>query len=116
IDIKKIKDIDYYVLIPVCDDSLKIMCQMDNKFNFIRPLITKDEVNNIIKNIKNIEEIKSCNRNIDNTYIELFKSNRHEDLIKIIKTTYLRNKERLDNNKKISDIDDKYFNMAEKYL
>ena len=26
------------------------------------------------------------------------------------------NKERLDNNKKISDIDDKYFNMAEKYL
>ena len=37
-------------------------------------------------------------------------------MIKIIKTTYLRNKERLDNNKKISDIDDKYFNMAEKYL
>ena len=29
-------------------------------------------------------------------------SGRHEDLIKIIKTTYLRNKERLDNKKKIT--------------
>ena len=36
----------------------------------------------------------------------------HEDLIKIIKTTYLRNKERLDNNKKTTDKDNYYFNQA----
>ena len=41
---------------------------------------------------------------------------RYEDLIKIIKTTYLRNKERIDNNKKIGGTDDEYFKQAEKYL
>ena len=43
-------------------------------------------------------------------------SNTHENLIKIIKTTYLRNKERIDNNKKTTDKDTYYFNLAEKYL
>lgn len=40
----------------------------------------------------------------------------HEDLIKIIKTTYFRNKERIDNNKKTTDKDNYYFNQAELYL
>ena len=43
-------------------------------------------------------------------------SGTHEDLIKIIKTTYLRNEKRINDNKKISEIDDTYFKKAEKYL
>ena len=43
-------------------------------------------------------------------------SGTHEDLIKIIKTSYLRNKERIDNNKKTTDKDNHYFNQAETYL
>lgn len=39
-----------------------------------------------------------------------------EDLVKIIKTSYLRNKERIDSNKKITDKDNYYFNQAEQYL
>lgn len=49
-------------------------------------------------------------------YINLMKTNKHEDLIKIIKTTYLRNKERLDTGKKIGDKDETFFKQAEKYL
>ena len=37
-------------------------------------------------------------------------------LIKIIKTAYLRNKDRIDNNKKIGEKDNNYFNLAERYL
>ena len=37
-------------------------------------------------------------------------------LIKIIKTTYLRNKERIEKSKKTTDKDVYYFNLAEKYL
>ena len=40
----------------------------------------------------------------------------HEDLVKIIKTTYLRNQLRILNNKKISEKDDEYLKRAEKYL
>ena len=40
----------------------------------------------------------------------------YEDLIKIIKTTFLRNESRVNNKKKISEKDNNYFKLAEKYL
>ena len=78
--------------------------------------LTKKEVEDIIKTIPNIKPIISTDRLIENEYRNLLNTNKHEDLIKIIKTTYLRNKERLDNNKKIGGKDDEYFKQAEKYL
>ena len=44
------------------------------------------------------------------------RTNKQEDLIKIIKTTYLRNKEREETGKKIADKDQTFFEQAEKYL
>lgn len=75
-DIKKnhLNNQDYYVLIPIYDDSLIIDVPIENRCGYIR------------------------------------------DLIKIIKTTYLRNKERIDNKRKSGDRDEFYFNKAEKYL
>ena len=49
-------------------------------------------------------------------FTQLLNTDNHENLVKIIKTTYLRNENRINNKKKISDKDDKYFNLAEKYL
>ena len=95
---KYIRDTDYYILEPITDESLKI--QIPTNSNAIRNLITKEQVNNLIKLIPSIEEIKSNFKTIEQEYKELMQSGTHEDLIKIIKTTYLRNKERIDNNKK----------------
>lgn len=53
---------------------------------------------------------------MENIYKTLMSSGTHKDLIKIIKTTYLRNEKRLNDNKKISEIDDSYFRTAEKFL
>ena len=63
-----------------------------------------------------IEVINTTDKLIENEYKKLMTSGSFEDLIKIIKTTYLRNKNRLENNRKISDKDDQYFQKAEKYL
>ena len=49
-------------------------------------------------------------------YKELLKSNNLLDLVKIIKTSYLRNKKRLEKNKKVGEKDQNYFELAEKYL
>lgn len=113
---KKFMDMDYYVLVPISDNTLKIDVPVNNKMGYLRPLITKKEVEDIIKIIPNIKPIISTDRLIENEYRNLLNTNKHEDLIKIIKTTYLRNKERLDNNKKIGGKDDEYFKQAEKYL
>ena len=111
---KYIKDTDYYVLSPITDKSLKI--QIPTTSSTIRNLISKKEIDKIIENIQNIEVIKNDTKKLENEYKELMQSGTHEDLIKIIKTTYLRNKERLDNNKKTTDKDNYYFNQAEAYL
>lgn len=113
---KEFMDMDYYVLVPISDNTLKIDVPVNNKMGYLRPLITKKEVEDIIKTIPNIKPIISTDRFIENEYRNLLNTNKHEDLIKIIKTTYLRNKERLDNNKKIGGKDDEYFKQAEKYL
>lgn len=116
IDIKEkyINDIDYYILTKVNDESLKLSIPTNNKY--IRKLLNREKVMDIINNILNIDIIDYDDKMIENEYKRLLSNGTHEDLIKIIKTTYLRNKERIDNKKKISDKDKNYFDLAEKYL
>ena len=108
------QDHNYYVLAPVDNQSLTISVPVDNEE--IRDLISKEEVNDIINQIADIEVFTSNDRLIENEYKSLLNEGSHVSLIKIIKTTYARNKERIDNNKKISGRDENYFKMAEAYL
>ena len=111
---KYYKDMDYYKLEPINDNSLKLDVPVNNKY--IRNIISREELDNIIDNIPNIDVIKCSDKYIENDYKSLMHSGRHEDLIKIIKTTYLRNKERIDNKKKVTDKDIMYFKKTEEYL
>jgi DNA-3-methyladenine glycosylase I len=52
----------------------------------------------------------------DDKIKELLNNDNIENLIKIIKTAYLRNQNRLDSNKKISEKDSYYFKRAEELL
>ncbi|MBP3635835.1 MAG: hypothetical protein J6J17_05230 [Bacilli bacterium] len=108
------KDLTYYVLEPINNSSLKI--EIPTNTNNIRDLITKKELEKVINQIPNIDIIKNDNKLIENEYRNLINSGSYLDLIKIIKTTYLRNKKREDSKKKISDKDKLYFDKAEKYL
>lgn len=115
--IKKIKDKDYYVISPIDDNSLIINTPADNKMGYIRDILSKEEAKKIIDRIKDIKAVDSINeKNVEATYKELLNSYSYENLIKIIKTTYKRNNNRLINNKKISEKNDIYFKLAEKYL
>lgn len=118
IDIKKnhFNNMDYYLLIPVDDDSLHIDVPVDNRMGYLRNLISKEEVEYIIKKIPEVDVINSDEKKLEGEYKSLLSEGTHENLIKIIKTTYLRNKDRIDNKKKISDRDNHYFELAEKYL
>lgn len=105
---------DYYLLNPILDESLKIEIPID--CIGLRDLISKDDINTIIKKIPDIEIISANIRQIDNEYKALMNSGRHEDLIKVIKTSYLRNKEKTDNNKRIGDKENNFLKQAEKYF
>lgn len=109
-----INGLDYYSLVPVSDSTLKIDIPVNNKF--LKKVLTKEEVEKIINNIPNVDVIKVDDRVLEQEYKRLLKNDDYNGLIAIIKTTYLRNKTRVDNKKKISEKDDEYFKRAEKYL
>jgi len=120
--IKDIKDNNvsgedkYYVLNPIDDKSLTISVPINNKNESLRSVISKEIALNLIKEIPKIEIIDSNDKLIESEYKALMNSNTFEGLIKIIKTTYMRNDERLKANKKIGEKDKFYFEKAGKYL
>lgn len=109
------RGLDYYPLVPIHDESLSIKIPVLENSS-LRTLITKAKIENILKNIPNIEVLDLNNKNLENEYMNLLHHGTHEDLIKVIKTSYLRNEMRVGANKKISEKDNHYFEMAEKYL
>lgn len=106
-------DEEYYALSPVKDESLSIKVPVSNKFNHLRYPLTKEQAENLIAKIPDITPIETTEKLLENAYRSLMKTNNHEDLIKIIKTTYLRNEERTRQGKKIGDKDLTFFKQAE---
>ena len=115
-EIKEKEGVKYYQLVPIDDDSLKIEIPVDNKDNVLRKLISREEVDTLIAEMPTIEVIDCSDRMIELEYRNLLSSGNKEDIIKVIKTAYLRNKARLENKKKISEKDSNYLEKAEKLL
>lgn len=111
---KRYNNLDYYFMRSIDDNSLKIEIPINNKL--IRKVITKEQALELINKIPSINTLEDSGKMMENSYKLLMKGNQMEDLIKIIKTTYLRNDYRIKNGKRVSEKDSIYFNMAEKRL
>jgi len=103
-----------YTLIPITDESLKMNVPVNNEN--IRELMSKEEALSLMKNIESIPIINVEDKLIEAEYKRLLKEEKNDGLLQIIKTTYLRNQKRISANKKVSDKDKTYFELAEKYL
>ena len=107
-------NLESFILVPVTDSSLKLNVPVNNPN--IKNLMTKEEIKNLIALMPSIPLIDIEDKLLENEYKRLYHSGSKEDLIRIIKTTYKRNQDRLNNNKKISEKDNKYFTLAENLL
>jgi len=117
--VKNIKEKDgnnYYQLVPIDDDSLKIEVPVEDKDNVLRSLISREELESLINKMPSIELIDCNDKMIELEYRNLLSTGNREDIIKVIKTAYLRNKSRVENKKKISEKDNNYLEKAEKLL
>jgi RNA polymerase-interacting CarD/CdnL/TRCF family regulator len=78
-DIKEkfFKDQDYYVLVPVENESLTVNVPIDSKV--IRNLISKKEIEVLIGKIESIEPLE--NKRLERVYMNLYNSGKHEDLL-----------------------------------
>ena len=113
----KLNGITYYVMNPIDDDSLIIDIPIEDRMGHLRDVISSEDAKKLIERIPNINPIEDINeKNLEIKYKELLATGKYDDLIKIIKTTFLRNESRTNNKKKISEKDNNYFKIAEKYL
>jgi CarD family transcriptional regulator len=106
---------DYYTLAPLYDNSLIIHTPVSNKYKLLRHIISGQDAEIIIQKIPNIKIIEADDdRALEGEYSKLINSGKHEDLVRIIKTTYLHKEEKENNGKKANEKDKKYFKQAEK--
>ena len=103
-----------YKLVPITDTSLTMNIPIDNEF--IRDLMTLEDINVLIGQIKDIPILLGEAKQLENEYKRVLNEGTNYGLVQIIKTTYERNQARIKNNKKVSEKDNRYFEMAEKYL
>ncbi len=111
------KDRLYYILSPRHHKDSKIFTPVDSEKTVMRAVLTKEEANELINGIPEIEELWVSNDKLrEEKYKETMRSCECRDWIKIIKTLYLRKQERIAQGKKTTAMDEKYLRMAEENL
>ena len=87
-----------YKLVPITDTSLTMNIPVDNEF--IRDLMTLEDINVLIGQIKDIPILLGEAKQLENEYKRVLNEGTNYGLVQIIKTTYERNQARIKNNKK----------------
>ena len=111
------KDKDYYTLKPLYDAGGTLYTPVMNEKRQIREVISGAEAQALLKEISDIELIGVTDeKRRESFYKEALLKNQCRDWIAIIKTSYTRKMKRIASGKKVINVDDRYLNIAEKFL
>jgi len=107
----------YYVLQPFYAEKSTFYCPVDNRKTIMRKILTKEESNELIRQIPFIDSIWIDNeRNREEQYKKALRSYSSYEWVRIIKTLNIRNEERLLKKKPVNTLDERYLRMAETML
>lgn len=111
------KDRLYYILRPDGQTEGKIFTPVDNGKLVLRKVMSKEEAEHLIDEIPEIEVLGIADdKQREEKYKECIKSCECREMIRIIKTIYLRKKERVSQGKKVTATDERYLKLAEENL
>lgn len=111
------KDVLYYTLNPIHTKGSRVFTPVDNDKVVVRPVLTKEEANQLIDQIHEIDCLwVPDEKRREREYKEAFKTCDPKELVKIIKTIYIRKESRENEGKKTTALDGRYFKMAEDSL
>lgn len=107
----------YYTLRPIYHKDAAVYAPVENRRIVMRPVISKEAVEELIRHIPQIETVWIVNEKAREVqFKEAMQTCDCEELIKVIKTLYQRKKQRLESGKKVTVVDEKYFRQAEEKL
>lgn len=107
----------YYTLKPVYDAGGKIFIPVDNDKVSLRFVLSKNQVMELLEDIPQLDQLWIPDeKKREQEYKEAVNSCDCKKLVQIIKTLYFRKRERVQNGKKVTAVDDRYFRIAEDRL
>lgn len=107
----------FYLLRPVSSKTSTVYIAVDNKTPSFRKILSKEEALQLVESVPNIGFLCiTDDKSGEAVYKESLHKNDIVELVKIIKTSYLRRQERLKQGRKVVAVDDKYYRMACDYL
>ena len=107
----------YYTLVPIYSSGSKLFVPTDSKKVITRSVMTKKEVKKLLEEWDEIETFLVDNdKKREEVYKEALKSCDSRQWVKLIKTSYQRNKTRMESGKKATSSDERYLQMAEENL
>lgn len=108
---------EYYILKPVYTAGSTVYIPVDTADESMRRVLNREEADRLISGIPNVPLLTITNdKLLEQEYRGCMKSNSCTELVKIIKTIYLRKQKRLEAGRKITAVDAKYFRLAEDTL
>lgn len=111
------QDKEYYVLVPIQEKTAKVFVPVDIAEKRIRLAMSEKEAWDLINGIAAVDEAYVENeKEREKIYKDAIASRDPGRLISIIKTLYLRKQKRLEEGKKNTAVDERYFKLAENNL
>ena len=107
----------YYILRPGGETEGKIFTPVEGGKQVLRGIITKEEAEKLIDEIPSIETLSIENEKFrEDSYKKCIRTCECRDLLRIIKTIYIRKQARLSHGKKTTATDERYLKLAEDHL
>ncbi len=111
------KEREYYILKPVYTAGSTVYVPVDTAKESIRPILSREEAKELIRVIPQIPMITITNdKLLEQEYRGCMRSNNCEEWVRILKTIYLRKQKRIEEGRKVTALDAKYFRLAEDSL
>ncbi len=110
------KERKYYTLIPFYDKTSKLFIPVDAA-DSLREAMDEKAVIRLLEQLPDIKPIEILDeKRREMEYKAALRSGDCNRVIQIIKTIYLRQEKRIEDGKKITEVDERYFRMAEDKL
>ncbi len=107
----------YYVLEPAGTHGGRIITPVEGNKNVMRRILTREEAYDLIDGIREIDSLWiTDDRQRENRYKEALKTCDCREWVGIIKTLYIRKKERLNRGKRMTEVDERYMKKTKENL
>lgn len=107
----------YYSLETVGEKRGTILVPVESGKSNVRPVMSRDEAEDLMRQIPLIHALESASERLrEQEYRDTIKQNQPELLVGMIKSLYLRSREREAAGKKATAVDERYSKMAESVL